>query len=78
MSKFKYFRNKRTGRMMRAVALPYMGQNSNFEVVTEEEFRHGAPAKAEKAAKPDTPPTETALPDNDDLTAGLDYGEDGR
>lgn len=92
MSEFVYFRNKKTGKVSRAIAYPYMGQNSQFEPVAEEEFLGGAKkgvTKRKKTAKkpvgpPVEPPVEdatdgSAIPsDNDDLMAGLEYGEDGR
>lgn len=81
MSGFKYFRDKRTGRVMRALALPYMGQNSAFEEVSVDEFHAKAPEKKaapKKATKKEAVPEAPPLSDNDDLTAGLDYGEDSR
>jgi hypothetical protein len=84
MSGFKYFRNKQTGKIMRALALPYMGQNSPFEEISEADFRKPAEeappkkAPAKKAAKKEAPPETPPVSENDDLTAGLDYGEDSR
>lgn len=84
MSDFKYFKNKHTGRVMRALALPYMGHNSPFEAATEEDFyavTAAKPAKKaapKKAAKKEAPPETPPVSENDDLTAGLDYGEDSR
>lgn len=94
MSDFKFFRDIKTGRKMRALAYPFMGQNSRFVAITEEEYhasddepvevtkKFEPKRKKPKAAPPKSetpePAAEAALPDNDDLTAGLDYGEDGR
>lgn len=84
MSGFKYFRNKKTGSVMRTLALPHMGQNSLFEEACEEDFRKPVVADppqkavAKKAAKKEAPPETPPVPENDDLTAGLDYGEDSR
>jgi hypothetical protein len=71
MSGFYFFRDTRTGQKFRTLAKPFMGQNTPYVELTEEEYRGGT-------AKPAADPVPKALPENDDLTAGLDYGEDGR
>lgn len=58
---FYWVREKRTGRVSRVSALPYMGQNSNYELA--EDPRPIAKSKLPKSG--------------DELAEGLTSGEDG-
>lgn len=58
---FYWVRDKKTGRVSRVSALPYMGQNSNFELAED-------PRPIAKSALPKA---------GDELSEGLTDGEDG-
>lgn len=58
---FYWVRDKRTGRVSRVSALPYMGQNSRYELTDD-------PRPIAKSALPKT---------GDELSEGLTDGEDG-
>ena len=75
-----YVRQKKTGLVSKVVAKPYLGQNSAFEELTEEQFLElskpkakAAPAKKKRRRK-----KKAATPEvNDELTGGVsDDAED--
>lgn len=66
---FFYVRNKKSGLVSRVIAKPYLGQNSEVELLTEEEVAELRKPKPAKFIPPSN--------DVDDLLAGFTDGEDG-
>ena len=72
-----FIRQKKTGRVSKVVAKPFLGQNSALEELTEEEYLEAIKPKAKK--KRTRKRKKAATPEvNDELTGGVaDNAEDG-
>ena len=72
-----YIRQKKTGRVSKVVAKPFLGQNSTLEELTEEEYLEAIKPKAKK--KRTRKRKKAATPEvNDELTGGVaDNAENG-
>lgn len=84
MGDFVYVREKETGKVYRLLSKPFLGQNSKFDLLSEEEGEKiFAPKKAARVVEPKKPaapkkvtPAPEPVLDTDEFSAGLTDGDE--